>query len=86
MKVIYTKKFISEYKKLPRTIRFLLIEKEKIFKKDSFDPRLKTHKLTGKLSGNLAFSVNYRYRTIFFIENNKEVWFLSVGTHDIYKK
>jgi len=86
VKVIYTKKFISEYKKLPRNIRFLLIEKEKIFKINPFNPKLKTHKLTGKLKGNLAFSINYQYRTIFFMENNEEAWFLSVGTHNIYKK
>lgn len=85
MEIIYTKKFISEYKKLPRNIRLLLIEKEKMLKGNIFDPKLKTHKLTGKLRGNLAFSINYQYRVIFYIENTKEVWFLSTGTHNIYR-
>ena len=86
MQVVYTKKFVSEFKKLPKNIRFLAIEKEKIFKKDQFDQRLKTHKLTGKLKGHSAFSINYSYRIIFFIEDTDEAWFLSVGTHDIYKR
>lgn len=86
MQIVYTKKFISEYKKLPKKVRLLAIEKEKIFKKNPYEPNLKTHKLTGKLKGNLAFSINYSYRIIFVLENKKEAWFLAVGTHKIYKK
>lgn len=85
MQVIYTKKFISEFKKLPKNVRLLSIEKEEFFKKNPFDPKLKTHKLTGKLKGNLAFSINYNYRIIFVLENKNEAWFLAVGTHNIYK-
>ena len=85
MKVIYTKKFISEYKKLPRDIRFLLIKKEEIFKKNPFDPRLKTHKLTGDLDGVWACSAGYDWRVLFeFIqhEGSEAILLLTVGTHD----
>lgn len=85
MRVVYSKKFISEYKRLPKNIRLLSIEKEKLFKINPFDPQFRTHKLTGKLKGNLAFSINYRYRIIFSIEDNGEFWFVSIGTHNIYK-
>ena len=85
MQIVYTKKFVSEFKKLPKNIQLLAIEKEKIFRKNPFSPKLKTHKLTGKLKGNLAFSINYSYRIIFVLENKNEAWFLAIGTHDIYK-
>ena len=85
MQIVYTKKFVSEFKKLPKKVRLLAIEKEKIFKKNPHEPELKTHKLTGKLKGNLAFSINYSYRIIFVLENKNEAWFLAVGTHNIYK-
>ena len=86
MRIVYSKKFISEYKKLPQQIKSLAERKEKIFKKDSFEPSLKTHRLTGKLRGNMAFSVNYKYRVIFVMEGKNEAWFLSIGTHNIYRR
>jgi len=85
MQIVYTKKFVSDFKKLPRKIRETAIEKEKIFKNNPHDPKLKTHKLTGKLKGNLAFSINYSYRIIFILENKNEAWFLAIGTHGIYR-
>jgi len=86
MRIVYSKKFISEYKKLPQQIKSLAERKEKIFKKDPFDTSLKTHKLAGKLRGNMSFSVNYKYRVIFVMEGKSEAWFLSIGTHDIYRR
>ena len=86
MRIVYSKKFISEYKKLPQQIRLLVEKKEKIYKKDPFELSLKTHRLTGKLRGNLAFSVNYKYRIIFVMEEINEAWFLFIGTHDIYRR
>ncbi len=85
MQIVYTKKFVSEFKKLPKNVRLLAIEKEKLFKKNPHNPELKTHKLTGKLIGNSAFSINYHYRIIFVLENKNEAWFLAIGTHNIYK-
>jgi mRNA-degrading endonuclease YafQ of YafQ-DinJ toxin-antitoxin module len=85
MQIVYTKKFVSEFKKLPKNVRLLAIEKEKLFKKNPYKSELKTHKLTGKLKGNLAFSINYHYRIIFVLENKNEAWFLAIGTHNIYK-
>lgn len=36
-----------------------------IFAKDPFHPRLRTHKLTGRLEGLWAFSVSFDCRVIF---------------------
>ena len=86
MKIIYGSKFEREYKKLPWRIKDLAEEKEKIFRENLFDPRLKTHKLSGKLKDFWAFSVDYKYRIIFEISKDKKtIYFHSVSDHDIYK-
>lgn len=85
MKIIYSSKFAKEYKKLPQKIKLNAEKKEKIFRKDPFDPRLKTHKLSGKLKDFYSFSIDYQYRIIFELIDKDIVWFHSVGTHEIYK-
>ena len=86
MEIIYSPKFAREYKKLPGQVKKLAEELEPTFRSDPFDPKLKTHKLTGKLDGFLSFSIGYKYRIIFeFSQNKKTVYFHSVGDHDIYE-
>lgn len=86
MEIIYSPKFAREYKKLPRDVKSLAEKQEIIFRKDPFDPKLKTHKLKGKFSGFLSFSIGYKYRIIFeFSKNKKTVHFHTVGNHDIYQ-
>lgn len=85
MKIYYSSKFAKEYKKLPLKLKLMAEKREKIFRKDPFNPQLKTHKLTGKLKEYYSFSLDYQYRIIFQLIDKNIVWFLSVGTHEIYK-
>lgn len=85
MDIEYSPEFFKRFKKLSKEIKLKAIEKEKIFRKNYLDPSLKTHKLHGKLSGKLAFSVDAKTRIIFSLINSKVVYFHSVGSHDIYK-
>lgn len=86
MEIIYSSKFAREYKKLPDNIKDNAEEQETLFRKDPFDPKLKTHTLKGKLRGFLSFSIGYKYRIIFEFANSKTVaYFHSVGNHDIYE-
>jgi mRNA-degrading endonuclease YafQ of YafQ-DinJ toxin-antitoxin module len=86
MEVLYSSKFAREYKKLPTKIKAIAEEQEILFRKDPFDQKLKTHKLSGKLSGFLSFSIGYKYRIIFeFSKDKKTAHFHSVGDHDIYQ-
>jgi len=41
-------KFERSYRRLPTNIKEKAKEKECVFRKNLFDPRLKTHKLSGK--------------------------------------
>jgi addiction module RelE/StbE family toxin len=44
---------------------------------------LKTHKLSGKLSGLWAFSLDYDYRVVFmFVRNSTDIILIDIGTHD----
>ena len=78
-------RFEKSYKKLPPNIKKKAKQKEKIFRKNCFDPRLKTHKLHGKEKEVWAFSINHHYRIKFIFLSEKEVLFLDIGTHEIYK-
>jgi mRNA-degrading endonuclease YafQ of YafQ-DinJ toxin-antitoxin module len=87
VRILYTKAFLSQFKKLPESIKQdtrIAIEK---FRKDPKDKSLKGHKLGGVLKGSFAFSVNYKTRIV-FEEDRKEkntMNFLKIGDHDVYK-
>ncbi|MBU2564549.1 type II toxin-antitoxin system RelE/ParE family toxin [Patescibacteria group bacterium] len=85
MKIYYSVKFERKYKKLPKKIKEKIKEKEHIFRKNPFDKSLKTHKLSGKLSGLWAFSIDQKYRIIFELKNKNTIWLHSVGDHSVYK-
>ncbi len=52
------------------------------FEHDPFTPKLKTHKLTGKLKESWAFSAGYNQRVIFDFISKKEALLKNIGTHD----
>jgi len=83
--IYYSSKFEKEYKRLSIDIKNLAEKKEKLFRENPHNPILKTHQLTGKLKTYWSFSINYQYRIIFEFISNSEVWFHSVGTHEIYR-
>ncbi|MFH1392255.1 MAG: type II toxin-antitoxin system mRNA interferase toxin, RelE/StbE family [bacterium] len=86
MQIIYSPKFDREYKKLPNKIKDIAEKQEKVFRKDPFDARLKTHKLHGKLRDFYSFSIGYKYRIIFEFDDNKStIYFHAIGTHSIYQ-
>ena len=77
--------FIRSLKKLPLELQEETIDREKIFGTDCFDPKLKTHKLSGKLKNQWSFSVNYQYRILFEFLSGDKALFIDIGDHDIYK-
>ncbi len=85
MRILYLPKFEKQYKKLPVEVKNLAEKKEKIFRQDPFDSKLKTHKLHGELNSFWSFSISYDYRIIFDFIDKKTVRFYSVGKHDIYE-
>lgn len=76
---------MKSLKKLPLKIINQAEEKETIFRNNPFDLTLKTHKLSGKEKEIWAFWINYTYRIKFIFLSDKEVLFLDIGTHEVYK-
>lgn len=85
MEIQVSERFKKNYRKLPEKIKARAKQKEAIFRTNPFDLNLKTHKLSGKEQGCWAFWVNDSYRIKFIFLPNKEVLFLDIGTHKIYK-
>ncbi len=85
MNIEYSPEFARCFKKLSNELKLKVLEKEKIFRKNSRDSRLKTHKLSGKLAGRLAFWIDFKTRIIFSFSGPKNVHFHSIGSHDVYK-
>jgi len=57
-------------------------ERVEIFENNPFDPRLRTHKLTGSMRDWWSFSIDYDLRVLFvFVEPGRAV-FGNIGTHD----
>jgi len=84
-KVEISSRFRKSFRKLHPRIQRKTVSKIKIFKKNPFNPQLKTHSLSGNEKECWAFWVDYRYRIKFIFLNKKEVLLLDIGTHDIYK-
>lgn len=82
--IYYSSHFAKAFKKLPSEIKKLAINIEKIFRKDCFNPKLKTHKLKGGLKDYWSFSINHSYRVLFAFQKEGEIAFVDIGTHSIY--
>jgi len=78
-------RFDKNYKKLPKEVKNKAKKKERIFRENPFDPRLKTHKLKGEEKETWAFDIDFHYRIKFIFLSDEEVLFLDVGIHEIYK-
>lgn len=86
MEIFYSPQFGREYRRLSVEVKEKAKKKEKIFRKNPFDARLKTHKLKGRLDEFWAFSIDYRYRIIFKFQDKNTARFYTIGDHSIYGK
>ena len=76
--------FERHYRKLPKKLKEVAKEREKLFRQDAFHPSLETHKLHGKDRETWAFSINQKYRIKFIFLPANAALFLDIGTHAIY--
>jgi mRNA-degrading endonuclease YafQ of YafQ-DinJ toxin-antitoxin module len=85
MEIEYTPHFKRAYKKLSLTIQRRAERREAVFRRDPFDPRLDTHKLSGRLKKFHSFSIDRKHRIVFFFVSRKRVVLLDVGDHGVYQ-
>lgn len=83
--IVLSSRFRKAFKRKIRgnkTLETRFRDRVAIFQIDPFDPRLKTHQLSGQLQGLWSFSIDYDVRVVFsFVESNRAV-FVDIGTHD----
>ena len=84
MEIEYSAHFKDTYQKIGPQIQQKAEKGEVLFRKDPFDPRLKTHKLHGKLKEFYSFSIDRRNRIVFKFVARFRAVFLDIGDHDIY--
>jgi addiction module RelE/StbE family toxin len=54
----------------------------KLFSSNPFHKQLRNHKLTGKLQGLWAFSVDYDTQVIFSFLSDDEILLIDIGSHE----
>ncbi|MCX6819965.1 MAG: type II toxin-antitoxin system RelE/ParE family toxin [Candidatus Adlerbacteria bacterium] len=84
MQVAYKPRFIRQLKGLEPRLREEAIEKIELFKDKKNHAALRVHTLHGPLKGFFSFSVNFKYRIVFYYESKNEAVLLSIGDHKIY--
>lgn len=85
LKITWDQGFKRIYKKKIKTdddLKKRFWDTVELFSKNPFNPRLRTHKLTGKLEGLWAFSVAFDYRVVFKFLDKDEVLLIDIGGHD----
>jgi mRNA interferase YafQ len=90
MKLVWSSRFTRSAKKLMRRKSELLDRLEaavKLLESNPYDPRLRTHALSGDFEGCWACSAGYDLRIVFeFVtapgSTEKEIHLLNVGSHD----
>ena len=89
MNVKFSPQVHRELRKLKKKDRLLTKKIEKplsIFVQNPKHPCLRLHKLTGDLKSLWSISVTRSVRMV-FIQEEEEVYFVDIGTHDeVYKK
>jgi len=74
--------FKKQLKKLNPKIIKKLNNLLKILAENPYNPKLKTHKLRGKLKNKYAFYVSPNIRVIFTYINKTTVLLIGIGSHD----
>ncbi|MDE2116888.1 MAG: type II toxin-antitoxin system mRNA interferase toxin, RelE/StbE family [Patescibacteria group bacterium] len=87
IEVGYKPSFIKQLNKLEKGLVDEAIEKIELFKDPKNHALLKVHKLHGKLSGLLSFSVDFKMRIVFeYVTKKKdEAVLLVIDDHDAYR-
>jgi len=85
IKAIWDGGFKRSYKKrikIDSNLKKKFWEKMEIFLNEPFSNQLKTHKLSGKLKGFWAFSVDDDCRVVFEFIGDDSALLIDVGSHD----
>ncbi len=85
VRVDVTSRFERSFNALPPDLQRLTVERVAWFAANPFDPRLKTHKLKGRLKGIWSFSITHAHRVLVTFPKSGVALLHDVGTHDVYR-
>ncbi|MFA4835724.1 MAG: type II toxin-antitoxin system mRNA interferase toxin, RelE/StbE family [Dehalococcoidia bacterium] len=83
--LVWGSSFKRAYKKMARAnpaMKSRIGEALQVFVADPFASSLQTHKLSGKMRGLWAFTVEYDCRIVFRFLKGGEVLLIDIGKHD----
>ena len=79
-------KYVNEIRKKNPQLLKKIYKQLNLFRENPKHPSLRTHKLQGDLSNSWSITIERSIRMIYYVSNNKIVFFV-IGTHDeVYKK
>jgi addiction module RelE/StbE family toxin len=84
IEIAYSSSFKKAFRKRVRSNTELegrFWERLAIFQNQPFDPRLRTHKLSGRLKGLWSFAVDYDFRVVFTFLGDNRALLVDIGTH-----
>lgn len=84
--VYYATGFKKALDKLASAEKDRAKNKLQLFRRDPFNPQLKTHKLSGKLQQYWSFSITYQLGILFEFIDKESVGLIDIGTHQIYRR
>jgi addiction module RelE/StbE family toxin len=79
--VIIHKKFLKQFRKLPRSIQEVFRSRRDVFLENQDDSLLHVHELHGSLVGYKSFNVNADVRVVFKDIDRDTVMFTAIGSH-----
>lgn len=82
MEVEFSSNFLKRARRLSAQEKHKLSERTDWFRRESRNPRLKTHALTGKLKGLYSFSISYGKRVTYVMVDKATAIFTDVGSHE----
>jgi addiction module RelE/StbE family toxin len=87
MQIKYSKIFLKQITKAPKSVAAIFDERVRLFVSDKDNPILNNHQLKGKFQGCRSINVGGDWRAIFEESSNGDAFFVLFGTHSqLYKK
>ncbi|MHB1316473.1 MAG: type II toxin-antitoxin system RelE/ParE family toxin [Minisyncoccota bacterium] len=86
MKVVFSKDFKKQYKKLSKSLQNKVLARLEIFINDEFDPILNNHKLHSPWDGDRSINITGDMRLVYSKMNDGVCLLITVGSHSkLYK-
>jgi addiction module RelE/StbE family toxin len=81
MTIRYSKKFVKQLKKQPKTVQVAFLARIEMFAVNPYEPLLRNHALRGELKGFYSINITGDVRAIYEIKQDEIHIFQLIGSH-----